>query len=276
MIHKRNGGLSSARNAGMQVATGSYIGFVDSDDAVEPNMYEKMYKAISDNHASFVMSDYMRVPTDGKLYLKTLNIAAGFYDRQKIKKELFPSLIMGDDLNYGPLLSVWHCLYDLAFLRSHSIEFDEEVRWSEDNIFSAMVGYQAESFYYLKEEGLYHYYQNPGTITTSYRKGAWEVYKTMNHHLAVYFADKREFNFQNQLKLHLIFYACNCIGQTAALSIEEGKKEIHRILNDPELEDAFHQVRFGDIPLKLRIQLWLMKQRCSSLLQTMTVRRSGK
>ena len=43
VVHKKNGGLSSARNAGMRVATGEYIGFVDSDDYIEVDMYEKMY-----------------------------------------------------------------------------------------------------------------------------------------------------------------------------------------------------------------------------------------
>ena len=45
VIHKENGGLSDARNAGIQAAQGSYIGFVDSDDWVEPDMYEKLYHA---------------------------------------------------------------------------------------------------------------------------------------------------------------------------------------------------------------------------------------
>ena len=44
VIHKRNGGLSSARNAGIEIAKGQYIGFVDSDDTIEPFMYEKLYQ----------------------------------------------------------------------------------------------------------------------------------------------------------------------------------------------------------------------------------------
>ena len=43
VIHKKNGGLSDSRNAGITVATGKYIAFVDSDDWIEKNMYEKMY-----------------------------------------------------------------------------------------------------------------------------------------------------------------------------------------------------------------------------------------
>ena len=46
VIHKENGGLSSARNAGLDIASGEYIGFIDSDDFVSPRMYERMYDAI--------------------------------------------------------------------------------------------------------------------------------------------------------------------------------------------------------------------------------------
>ena len=42
VIHKENGGLSSARNAGIDASTGEYLSFVDSDDWIEPDMYEKM------------------------------------------------------------------------------------------------------------------------------------------------------------------------------------------------------------------------------------------
>ena len=47
VIHKKNGGLSDARNAGIAVAKGKYIGFVDSDDYIESTMYEDLYLAIS-------------------------------------------------------------------------------------------------------------------------------------------------------------------------------------------------------------------------------------
>lgn len=61
VIHKKNGGLSSARNAGMKVARGKYIGFVDSDDDVELDMFQVMVAVAELNNADFVMSDYIRV-----------------------------------------------------------------------------------------------------------------------------------------------------------------------------------------------------------------------
>lgn len=272
VVHKKNGGLSSARNAGLRVATGEYVGFVDSDDDVEPDMYEKMLAVIESENVDFVMSDYLRITADGSCYLKTLNIRPGRYDKTALRKEIFPSLIMGEDVEYGPLLSVWHCLYRADFLRSNNIFFDEEVRWSEDNIFSSIVGYCANSFYYMKEEGLYHYYQNSGTITTGYRPGAWAVYCTMNRHLHSIFDGTPDYDFSRQLKLHMIFYACNCIGQSCALPKEKALESIREILRSEELSEAFRNFPMPDVNWKLKIQLSLMKRKALHLLYAMKTR----
>lgn len=58
VIHKTNGGLSDARNAGLEIATGEYIGYVDSDDWIEPQMYECMYNACVENKAELAVCRY--------------------------------------------------------------------------------------------------------------------------------------------------------------------------------------------------------------------------
>ena len=266
VIHKMNGGLSSARNAGIESAKGKYIGFVDSDDDVELDMFERMLSVAEDNKVDFVMADYLRVLTNGERYLKTLDIETGLYDKEKIRKVIFPNLIMRECIDYGPLLSVCHCIYNTDFLKKNDLKFDEEVRWSEDNIFSAILGYQANSFYYMKGEGLYHYHQNPGTITTSYRKSAWKVYCTMNDHLRDFFEQITDYDFSRQLNLHMIYYACNCIGMECSREKEEALQEIEHILHDDKLVSAFRMDKMPAVPIKLKLQLLLMKYHRSKLL----------
>jgi len=67
VIHKVNGGLSDARNAGIDIASGDYIAFVDSDDYVAPQMYERMYGALVENQADMVVCNCSFVDGDNRL-----------------------------------------------------------------------------------------------------------------------------------------------------------------------------------------------------------------
>ena len=60
VIHKKNGGLSDARNAGLDIAKGKYIGFVDSDDIIHPEMYERMYNFINKYNVDIVQCKFKK------------------------------------------------------------------------------------------------------------------------------------------------------------------------------------------------------------------------
>lgn len=275
VIHKKNGGLSSARNAGLQIAAGDYVGFVDSDDDIDHAMYEKMIFVAQKYDVDFVMADYLRVMSDKRTHTVTKAIRGGFYSKQDIKKEIFPELIMGENLEYGSILSVWNCLYKKQFLNEHKITFADDIKWSEDNLFSSIVGYHARSFYYLKEQYLYHYYQNLGTITTSYRNGAWQIYKKMNVYLQNYFMTQTDYNFSRQIQLHLAYYAFNVLGMenTYAENLKDKIKKFNAIVNDELLIEMLKTFSIPNVNFKLKIQIALLKLRCTLLLVMLYARR---
>ena len=75
VVHKENGGLSSARNAGVAVATGKYVGFVDSDDYIHPQMYEKLYAALTETGADVSICNYDYVDESGAADLQMREIS---------------------------------------------------------------------------------------------------------------------------------------------------------------------------------------------------------
>lgn len=260
VVHKKNGGLSSARNAGIEVATGDYIGFVDSDDYIELDMYEKMYIIAKENNVDFVMSDYCRVSSEGKVKA-TLDIDEGIYNKNKIKKEVFPTLIMSDDINYGSLLSVCYCLYKRDLFIKNNLMFDDEIKYSEDNLFSSIVGYKSDSFYYMKGSYFYNYRYNPNSISTTYKEDALDVYIEMNNRLYDNFYRCKEYDFKRQLSLHMIYYTLNYINQVLGsnLNLKEKYRKIKNSLKKKEVKRAFDKFLLPDINLKLKLSILMLK-----------------
>ena len=79
---KKNEGLAAARDDGMQKATGEYIGFVDSDDWLELDMYEKMYNTAKNSDSDVVFCNWI---TNDDNYRYSPQLECGHYDREKIK-----------------------------------------------------------------------------------------------------------------------------------------------------------------------------------------------
>ena len=233
-------------------------------------MFEELYLALKKYDVDFVMSDYIRINDETTKILKTTNLRGGYFSKEDIKKEIYPQLIMGNNLDYGPLLSVWHCLYKKSFLTKNNLKFADDVRWSEDNLFSSLVGYMANSFYYYKNKGLYHYYNNQNSISTSYKKESWATYSLMNQYLHNFFDLKTDFDFSKQLKLHMIYYACNYFNQVKNANItKDEKRESYKLLFDSkQFKDAFDNFSFPkEWNWKLKIQIALLKHKQVRLLE---------
>lgn len=84
VIHQRNGGLSAARNAGLDIACGEWIGFVDSDDYIAPEMYEKLYEAVQEYGANLAVCGFLPVDEQGRPMLQpTQNPRTFVYTREQ-------------------------------------------------------------------------------------------------------------------------------------------------------------------------------------------------
>ena len=103
VIHKENGGLSSARNSGLDICSGDYIAFVDGDDWIEPNTYEQMLKVLISKNVDIVYYAVKKVYSNGKE-----EICFRYYDNEVVlsAKEVVKDLLL-DKIGS----QVWKCLY---------------------------------------------------------------------------------------------------------------------------------------------------------------------
>lgn len=90
VLHKKNGGLSSARNAGLKICCGKFIAHLDGDDWIEQDAYELMYKAAIENNLDIVVSDYYDDYEEKKIiYKEEINVEEKILNNEKYLKEYF-------------------------------------------------------------------------------------------------------------------------------------------------------------------------------------------
>lgn len=163
VIHKRNEGQSSARNSGLNIAQGNFIGFVDSDDWIDANMYESLYDAILETGADVVTGGY-RFYRPWKVENKILD---GDYDGSVCMLNSIEALNMfyfGPQRFGGITNMVWTKLYRKDLLRN--LRFCEGYNIGEDSEFTPRMLYKATKIAKL-DKSLYTYNIHLGTDSTS-------------------------------------------------------------------------------------------------------------
>lgn len=159
VIHKQNGGLSDARNAGMKIATGEYILFVDSDDYIRNDTLSLTYDKAAINNSDIVLFNIC-TDTNGIIRNCRFEFEDSYSGNEYIKENLLYRYYTS---NNAGINSACNKLYKTAFLRNNSLEFDVNDIRCEDCWFNFKCLQKANQINYLNEY-LYYYLQNPNSI----------------------------------------------------------------------------------------------------------------
>jgi len=155
VIHKKNGGPSTARNLGIKMAKGIYLGFVDSDDMLNKYMYEKMYNEAILNNADIVACGFTEI---NHFTGATRESLAPFGDeitieRNEIKKKLENYLSKNKILGYA---CMWNKLYKRSYIQENNLLVNENLKIGEDLCFNLKALYSATKISAVSES-LYTY-----------------------------------------------------------------------------------------------------------------------
>ena len=152
VIHKKNGGLSDARNVGLTVARGELFCFIDSDDWIEIEFFLSLYNAISENNADIAECATVYETEDGNLLRVRVEAAESLIEY----KEALRRLILED----GVYQTVWNKLYRREIVNGINFEVG---KYNEDDFWTYKVLDKARNLATVKAP-LYHYLQRSTSI----------------------------------------------------------------------------------------------------------------
>lgn len=231
---KPNGGLSDARNYGLNVATGEYIYFLDSDDWIEPNLLEENLNILLKKEADFIIFGFYQdnVNQDEKIIQQIKHIPT------------CDNWIKGDDLILTPyMLNIlgyaWNKMYKKKYLDQYLLSFAKGISLVEDILFNAQV-YQNSSKIIFNQKTYVHYIQRPvTTLTKQFHEKSFEWVKLK--HLALSdFVNIWSFKNKNTILAEnlvggLRYCVLNLFRFKNQYSYTEKVNYIKKMLNDPEL-----------------------------------------
>lgn len=172
VIHKENGGASSARNAGLDAAVGDYIGFVDSDDYIDFDMYEIMLKQIMDNHADAASCAIVRENPDGSVEMWGSKQA-----RLNILDNTSLLQLVGAAEGILPV-SPCNKLFSKKVISD--IRFDLRFKYAEDVLFNFQVSENIKTMV-VQNVARYHYVSNETSVShRSFDKHRFDEHKVMD------------------------------------------------------------------------------------------------
>lgn len=264
VIHQSNLGVSAARNKGIEVAKGAYITFVDSDDWLEPEMYEEMIDKVNNvSYTNVIMCDTALVK-NGLRIITSEFIREGNYDKKNIITGLYPSLLVTEDFGKIPIVSACSCLMLRSLIMDNHIRFDKSLKFSEDYLFMADLIVNANSFYYLKGKYFYNYRQYETSRSKKFQDVWWSTLIDLNKKLSTLLLDRKDFDFSRQLYLQLVhssLFVSGSIVKAKGLKIITKYQLLKKILNHHDLVFAFSKLTFEKQSFGQKIVLFLMKYR---------------
>lgn len=170
VFEKPNGGLSDARNYGLERAKGEFVYFMDSDDWIEPNLLEDNLKIIQDENLDFIIFGYIQDDEDVDGKLMASKVVA-----PKISELIKGQPIELDVHHIGLMGYAWNKVYRRSFLNQHNFRFEKGISLVEDILFNAPI-YTISQKIVFNPKAYYHYFNRPVlTLMKKFYKNSFEL-----------------------------------------------------------------------------------------------------
>lgn len=214
---KENGGQATARNLGIELATGEFIGFVDSDDSVDCTMFEKMYETAKKAESDFVECEYRYLQVDGEGNKKEIPSYGNVRDYTS-KNEMF----------IDPLVSPWNKLYKADILKQNDIRFPEGVIYEDTAFFIKSIPY-IEKTSYISEKMVFHYLWPTSTMNANKARRVGNIFEVLSDIIAFYEKNHLREQYRDELEYFCVkILLCSSLNRVAQVKDAKLRKEFIR------------------------------------------------
>ena len=263
VIHKENAGLGMARNSGLEIASGTYVAFVDSDDYVDEKMLENMYCCLKKKNADTCFCRYYDVSNSGKKTLAAETYKRAQYQGDEVR-ELILAMIGSEPNQPGDVeigMSVWKGLYSLSIIKQYHIQFPSERQYiSEDIIFHIDYLKKAQCVA-IEETPCYYYCNNGKSLTQSYKANRFEMEKILYEKEYVELEKQfKEYEYKQRLYKSFLGRIRRCISQEVNGNPNRklATKNIKSMCQDELVQSAINGV-YRELQAKKKIVSYLMR-----------------
>lgn len=268
VIHKQNGGLSSARNVALDIAKGEFIAFVDSDDYLNLCAFEKCIKKLHETKADICM--FSHFITNGIEHREhKLVLEREFYNQVEVRNIIYPKLFGSTETDSELEGFVCRQIFRREIIGTLRFRSEREY-FAEDVVFDIELYPHISSLCIVKEP-LYYYRYEPNSLSNSYRK---DLFKKLQK-LLVFMDEKSKEHCVEDVKQRILrcayrfaLYGCRNLKRGCELTKKQKMNGILEIVRDPYVVESLNVIPKNTI--KDRIFIWLVRRKAARLILALT------
>lgn len=266
VIHKQNGGLTSAWKAGSKIAKGEYIGYIDSDDFIDADMFEKLYQRAKEENADIACCGlkHLYEQDNHEEWTEQMSFPQDVFTVEEIRKKMFPVLIndgsfMGRSLQPNRVTK----LVRTSLVRKNLSLCDDRVGIGEDFQFSLCMFLDADKVVILRDYFPYYYWMNDSSMTMQHDVRYMDKIKILKENLSRISDAKNVYDFKpqiiNDFLCLTVLHIKGGIYKRKGTPYSVLRKDMDEICRDPDVVDAIKAMNMPKLSAAEKLFIFFMK-----------------
>ena len=259
VIHKTNGGLVSARQAGIRVASGRYVFNLDSDDLIEQDILETAFEIISNTGCEIVSFARKWVRAGRTVKVSDDDLEEGLYTGEKLEKMIYPKLLSDKNMSQVACYITGKAI-EREFFTPIQLRVSESISLGEDLCCVVPCYLQTKSVYISKKQA-YLYTVRADSISKAFNTNQILLVENIIREICRNDTSKIP-DFEEQLSRYSCFMCFAILASAAEGGYFKSLKELRHIILHSIHQEKISRAEFENITVKSRISVFLMKKKC--------------